>query len=61
MLLVTVHHVISDGWSIGVITQELGALYDAFCRGLPSPLAEPPLQYGDFAVWHKLWIETSAH
>jgi hypothetical protein len=37
VLLITVHHVIADGWSIGVITQELGALYEAFCRGLDSP------------------------
>ena len=54
----TVHHVISDGWSIGVITQELGALYEAFCRGLDSPLPELPLQYGDFAVWQKQWLES---
>ncbi|CEF48410.1 unnamed protein product [uncultured bacterium] len=59
ILLVTVHHVISDGWSIGVITQELGTLYDAFCKGLSSPLAELFLQYGDFAVWQKQWLESS--
>jgi len=60
VLLVTVHHVISDGWSIGVMTQELGALYDTFCRGSNSPLADLPLQYGDFAVWQKRWLENSA-
>ncbi len=59
VLLVTVHHVISDGWSIGVITQELGALYDAFCRGLKLPLADLSLQYGDFAVWQKQWLEST--
>jgi thioesterase domain-containing protein/acyl carrier protein len=59
MLLLTVHHVISDGWSIGVITQELGALYAAYCQGLSSPLAELPIQYGDFAVWQKRWLESA--
>ncbi len=58
VLLITVHHVIADGWSIGVITQELGALYEAFCRGLDSPLTELTLQYGDFAVWQKAWLES---
>jgi Condensation domain len=58
VLLITVHHVIADGWSIGVITQELGALYEAFCRGLDSPLPELTLQYGDFAVWQKEWLES---
>ena len=52
-LLVTIHHIVSDGWSIGVLTRELGALYDAYCRGLDSPLPELALQYGDFAVWQE--------
>jgi thioesterase domain-containing protein/acyl carrier protein len=59
VLLVTVHHIISDGWSIGVITRELGALYDAYCRGLDSPLDDLPLQYGDFAVWQERWLASS--
>jgi thioesterase domain-containing protein len=58
VLLVTVHHVIADGWSIGVITQELGALYEAFRLGLPSPLPELSLQFGDFAVWQRPWLES---
>ena len=49
----TIHHIVSDGWAIGVMTRELGALYDAYCRGLDSPLAELALQYGDFAVWQE--------
>src|SRR5205823_3513046 len=57
ILLVTVHHIVSDGWSIGVLTQELGVLYDAFCRGLDTPLNDLSLQYGDFAVWQKQWLE----
>ena len=59
VLLVTVHHIISDGWSIGVISDEVGALYEAFCRGMPSPLKELPLQFGDFAVWQKQCLEGS--
>jgi thioesterase domain-containing protein len=58
VLLVTVHHVISDGWSIGLITNELGTLYDAYCQGLKSPLADLSLQYGDFAVWQKRHLES---
>ena len=57
-MLVTVHHIISDGWSIGLIAEELGTLYDAYCRGLEFPLADLPLQYGDFAVWQKRWLES---
>ncbi len=56
-LLVTIHHVVSDGWSIGVLTRELGALYDAYCRGLDSPLPELALQCGDFAVWQEQWLK----
>lgn len=56
VLLVTVHHIVSDGWSIGVITRELAVLYDAYCRGLGSPLDDLTLQYGDFAVWQERWL-----
>jgi len=51
--LFTVHHMVADGWSMGVLTSELQALYTAFLHGRPSPLAEPPLQYADFAVWQR--------
>jgi thioesterase domain-containing protein/acyl carrier protein len=57
VLLVTIHHIVSDGWSIGVFTNELGALYNSYCRGIDSGLPELPLQYGDFAVWQKHWLE----
>ncbi len=50
-LLVSQHHVVSDGWSMGVFDRELSALYRAFAAGRPSPLPEPPLQYADYAVW----------
>src|SRR5206468_2423875 len=46
-----------DGWSIGLITEELGAVYEAFHDGLPCPLDPLPIQYADFAIWQKQWIE----
>ena len=57
ILLVTVHHIISDGWSIGIISHELGVLYDAYCQGRPSPLPELRLQFGDFAIWQNEWLK----
>ncbi|HVR99922.1 MAG TPA: amino acid adenylation domain-containing protein [Thermoanaerobaculia bacterium] len=54
--LVTLHHVISDGWSMGVFLRELAALVDAFSRREPSPLPELPVQYADFAVWQRQWL-----
>ncbi|MEM9594614.1 MAG: amino acid adenylation domain-containing protein, partial [Acidobacteriota bacterium] len=51
VLILDVHHIASDGWSHTVLGREIGALYGAFRRGLPSPLAEPPLQYADVAAW----------
>src|SRR5256714_6176036 len=53
VLLVTVHHIVADGWSLGVLYDELTALYDAFVRGLPSTLPEPPLQYVDYVEWQR--------
>ncbi|HSF42274.1 MAG TPA: amino acid adenylation domain-containing protein [Thermoanaerobaculia bacterium] len=53
LALFTMHHIISDGWSLGVFRRELGALYAAFSRGLPSPLPPLPLQYADFAAWQR--------
>jgi amino acid adenylation domain-containing protein len=55
VLLVTLHHIISDGWSIGVLAHELAVLYDAFCIGGPSPLPALPIQYADFAHWQHQW------
>ncbi|HLL45257.1 MAG TPA: amino acid adenylation domain-containing protein, partial [Longimicrobiaceae bacterium] len=49
-LLVCMHHVVSDGWSMGIFFRELSAMYEAFVEGRPSPLPELPVQYADFAV-----------
>src|SRR4029077_20816712 len=55
-LLFDMHHIISDGWSAGVLVQEVTALYAAFAEGRPSPLPELPVQYADFAVWQRGWL-----
>ncbi|XYI03749.1 amino acid adenylation domain-containing protein [Sorangium sp. So ce1128] len=60
VLLLTMHHIVSDGWSVGVLLKELTALYTAFRRGMPSPLPALPVQYGDFAVWQRRWLEGEA-
>jgi len=54
------HHIVSDGWSVGVLVQELVALYVAFSKGRPSPLAELPIQYVDYAVWQRQWLQGEA-
>jgi amino acid adenylation domain-containing protein len=56
VLLLNVHHVVSDGWSWGVLFRDLYALYSAFARGEPSPLPPLPVQYADFAVWQRGWL-----
>jgi amino acid adenylation domain-containing protein len=53
VLLFNMHHIVSDGWSLGVLLRETHALYDAFSRGEPSPLPELPLQYADFTLWQR--------
>ena len=53
VLLLTQHHIVSDGWSVGVLIGEISALYDAFSRGLEDPLAPLPIQYADYAVWQR--------
>jgi amino acid adenylation domain-containing protein len=53
VLLLTMHHIISDGWSMGVVLRELGALYQAYAAGQESPLPDLPIQYSDFAVWQR--------
>ncbi|MGH9430458.1 MAG: condensation domain-containing protein, partial [Terriglobia bacterium] len=53
VMLVTPHHSVADYWSIGLISNELGALYEAYSRGVAPVLPAPPVQYGDFAVWQR--------
>ncbi len=53
LLLLTLHHIVSDAWSVGILFRELTELYAGFSLGRPSPLPEPPLQYADFAVWQR--------
>jgi amino acid adenylation domain-containing protein len=53
VLALGMHHIVSDGWSFGLFTGEMNALYDAFRRGQPSPLPPLTLQYGDFARWQR--------
>ncbi len=55
-LLLSMHHIVSDGWSMGVLVSELAALYAAFREGQPSPLPELPIQYADFAIWQREWL-----
>jgi amino acid adenylation domain-containing protein len=58
VLLIAMHHIVSDGWSMGaVFFRELAVLYRAFRAGQPSPLAELPIQYADFAVWQRHWLQ----
>ncbi|HEX8243298.1 MAG TPA: amino acid adenylation domain-containing protein, partial [Longimicrobium sp.] len=53
VLLLSMHHVVSDEWSLGVLFRELSVLYDAYGQGLESPLPEPTVQYADYAVWQR--------
>ena len=56
-LFLNLHHIAADGWSVGVLLRELGSLYEAFCKGQASPLAELPIQYADFAAWQRDWLQ----
>ena len=56
VLLVTMHHIVSDGWSMGVFRRELSALYKAFSRGESDPLPPLAIQYADYAAWQRQWL-----
>jgi len=58
VLLLVMHHIISDGWSIGLLEREVSALYGAFAAGQPSPLPELPIQYADYSVWQKKYLSS---
>ncbi len=57
ILLLTMHHIVSDGWSMGILVRELAILYEAFSQGNPSPLPKLPIQYGDYSVWQRQWLQ----
>ncbi|HEY6323838.1 MAG TPA: condensation domain-containing protein, partial [Thermoanaerobaculia bacterium] len=56
VVLLTVHHIVSDGWSMGLLIRELAALYAAFAQRQPSPLPALAIQYTDFARWQRAWL-----
>ncbi|MDH1142723.1 amino acid adenylation domain-containing protein, partial [Pseudomonas mosselii] len=60
VLLLTLHHIVADGWSMGVFTQELAALYRAFSAGRDDPLPALAIQYGDYALWQRRWLAGEA-
>ncbi|HEV2735306.1 MAG TPA: condensation domain-containing protein, partial [Longimicrobiaceae bacterium] len=57
VLLLTMHHIVSDAWSTGVLLDELGALYGAFLGGEADPLPPLPVQYADYAAWQRRWMD----
>ncbi len=56
VVVLVIHHIISDGWSLGILVNEITLLYDAFSRGEPSPLPRLSVQYADFAEWQRKWL-----
>ena len=58
VLLLTLHHIITDAWTSGILFRELAALYEAFSLGRPSPLAELPIQYADYASWQREHLQS---
>jgi hypothetical protein len=60
LLLLLMHHIVSDGWSMGVLVREVGALYETFSTGQASRLRALPIQYGDFACWQREWLRGAA-
>ena len=60
VLLVVMHHIVSDGWSMGIFLRELATLYEAFSQNRQSPLPELPVQYADYAAWQREWLQGDA-
>ena len=60
ILLITMHHIISDGWSNGIMIRELASFYKAFIGGEHEPLPSLPIQYADFAAWQRRWLQGEA-
>ena len=57
VVLFTLHHIVADGWSMGVLSREVASLYTAFSRGQTSPLTDLPVQYADYAYWQRNWLQ----
>src|SRR2546425_3855128 len=57
VLLIALHHIVSDGWSMGVFLRELATLYKTFCANRTPTLPELPVQYADYAVWQRDWLQ----
>ena len=57
VLLLSMHHIVSDGWSFDIFSRELTTLYAAFSNGQASPLPDLPLQYVDYAIWQRQWLQ----
>ncbi len=55
--LLTMHHIVADGWSTGILIRELATLYESYCSARPSPLPELTIQYADFAHWQRQWLD----
>ncbi len=60
LLFITLHHIISDGWSNSVLAHEISVLYSAYSQGRKDPLPALPLQYADYAVWQRQWLQGAA-
>ncbi|WP_009630730.1 non-ribosomal peptide synthetase [Synechocystis sp. PCC 7509] len=57
ILVFAMHHIVSDGWSIDVLVQEVATLYECYCNGKPSPLPDLTIQYADYAVWQRQYLQ----
>ncbi|GCE28513.1 hypothetical protein KDA_39970 [Dictyobacter alpinus] len=57
VLLLTIHHIVADGWSMQILIHEISQLYNALNKDEPSPLTELPIQYADFAIWQQSWLQ----
>jgi amino acid adenylation domain-containing protein len=57
VLILTTHHIVSDAWSMGILFRELWTLYETFSNGKPSPFERLPVQYSDYAVWQRKWLQ----
>jgi acyl carrier protein len=60
VVLFTMHHIVSDAWSAGVLLKEVATLYEAYSQGKPSPLPELTIQYADYAIWQRDWLQGQA-